>query len=89
MALEDAYTNIAEAIGGKALVICDRGVMDGCAYVSKDMWQAILDELGVPIIHLRDVRYDAVIHMITAALGAKQYYSLKDNDARYESLDAA
>ena len=89
MALEDAYANIAEATGGNALVVCDRGLMDGCAYLTPDMWQAILDELGIPIIHLRDVRYDAVIHLITAALGAVEFYTLKDNEARHESREVA
>lgn len=33
---------------------------------------------------MRDNRYDAVIHLVTAANGAEQYYNL-DNAARYES----
>jgi hypothetical protein len=32
---------------------------------------------------LRDRRYDAVIHMVTAADGASEFYNL-DNPSRYE-----
>jgi hypothetical protein len=32
---------------------------------------------------LRDFRYDAIIHLTTAALGAEKFYSL-ENEARYE-----
>ena len=34
---------------------------------------------------MRDNRYDAVIHLVTAAIGAETYYNL-DNAARYEVI---
>ena len=37
---------------------------------------------------LRDHRYDAVIHMVTAADGAAQFYN-NDNEARYENAEQA
>lgn len=41
--------------------------MDGSAYTTDEVWQAILDETGWSTIQLRDRRYEAVVHMITAA----------------------
>lgn len=59
--------------------------MDGQAYTDKMSWQVLIDEMGFNTIQLRDNRYDAVIHLVTAANGAEEHYSL-DNTARYEVL---
>lgn len=40
------------------------------------------------MLKLRDNRYDAVIHMVTAADGALEFYQ-KYNEARYESVEQA
>ena len=37
MALEDAFTEIASSLKEKSLLICDRGLMDGSAYISSDL----------------------------------------------------
>lgn len=88
--LEDITLEYAAATSNKPVVIfCDRGLMDGKAYVSEKVWQAILDEMGWNEIYLRDSRYDAVIHMVTAADGAEKYYDLDTNEARYEDLEKA
>lgn len=71
-----------------AVVLCDRGTCDPKAYVSRDQWQVILDQEGWNTNTLRDFRYDAVIHLVTAASGAEKFYSL-DNKARYENLKEA
>jgi hypothetical protein len=34
-------------------------------------WQALLDEHNWNQIHLRDKRYDAIFHLVTAADGAE------------------
>ncbi len=59
--------------------------MDGQAYTDKMSWQVLIDEMGFNTIQLRDNRYDAVIHLVTAANGAAEHYSL-DNAARYEVI---
>ena len=79
IALEEIFTEIAERNSGKVVVLCNSGVVDGSAYVSKDIWQAILDELGVTQVHLRDFRYDAVIHLVTPAQGSERNYDTKKN----------
>eukprot|EP01017_Pseudomicrothorax_dubius_P028852 TRINITY_DN3457_c0_g1_i7.p1 TRINITY_DN3457_c0_g1~~TRINITY_DN3457_c0_g1_i7.p1 ORF type:complete len:344 (-),score=67.54 TRINITY_DN3457_c0_g1_i7:84-1115(-) len=90
MDLEDYFTEIAALGGGKAVVFCDRGVMDGSAYLDPISWQTLVDELGVSTLALRDRRYDAVIHLVTAADGATEFYTLENNAARRESsLDNA
>jgi AAA domain len=85
LALEDIYTEIAERAGENVIVICNTGVMDGAAYVSEEVWQAILDELGVTAIHLRDFRYDAVIHLVSTANGAERHYS----SSQYGNIEQA
>lgn len=92
MNLEDIFTDIAHSNckpGGTTVVLCDRGVMDGSAYIEPELWQAMLDENSWNVVHLRDGRYEAVIHMVTAAQGAEEYYDLMSNEARYEDLDDA
>ena len=74
MALEDIFLEIAMAQDQPTIIICDRGVMDGSAYTEEKIWQAILDETGWSTIQLRDRRYEAVIHMVTAADGAQKFY---------------
>ena len=44
----------------------------------------MLDEVGLNTVTLRDKRYDAVLHMVTAANGAEEFYDLESNHARWE-----
>ena len=48
-----------------------------------------MDDLGVSTVQIRDNRYDAVIHMVTAADGAAEFYATVTGEARYESVDQA
>jgi predicted ATPase len=89
MSLEDIFTDLAVNSGEKSMVLCDRGVMDGSAYIDESLWQALLDEVGWTVVHLRDRRYEQVIHLTTAANGAEKYYNLASNEARYESIEEA
>ncbi|MBP5548188.1 MAG: AAA family ATPase [Bacteroidales bacterium] len=87
--LEDRLVCIGESSGKPVLVVCDRGTMDIRAYLSDQMWNALLDTLGTTVVELRDARYDAVIHMSTAAKGAEKFYTLANNAARSESPEQA
>lgn len=84
MNLEDIFIDIAINSNQPCVILTDRGVMDGSAYTSEKIWKAILNETGWTSIQLRDRRYDAVIHLVTAADGAVEFYG-KENEARYES----
>ena len=88
MNLEDVFLDIAINSGKPCVVLMDRGVMDGSAYTSPKIWKAILNETGWTTIQLRDRRYDAVIHLVTSADGAEEFYG-KNNEARYESIEQA
>ena len=72
----------------KVLIICDRGVMDGKAYIEDYQFARILKSLGLKEIDLRD-SYDAVFHLVTAAKGAEEFYSNINNKARFESVEEA
>jgi hypothetical protein len=63
--------------------------MDGSAYVDKTQWKGLMDEIGVSAVQLRDHRYDAVLHLVTAADGAEKFYDSATNNARYETIEEA
>lgn len=87
--MEDTFLELARCAPQPVLIISDRGTMDISAYMEPTIWQALLDELGIPEVKLRDARYDAVIHMVSAAVGAEQFYTTDNNSARHEGIDLA
>lgn len=48
-----------------------------------------MDDSNLNLNMLRDNRYDAVMHMVTAADGAQEFYDSISNEARYESVEEA
>jgi CYTH domain-containing protein/predicted ATPase len=72
----------------KVLIICDRGVLDNKAYMSQEEFDAVMRALDTNEVAERD-RYDAVIHMVTAANGALDAYTLANNAARTETPEQA
>src|SRR5262249_29018310 len=88
MALEAAFTAFALSAGKPCLVLHDRGLMDGAAYVRRDEWAALLRACRWSQAQLRD-RYDAVIHLVTAAEGAEAFYGTATNAVRYETPEQA
>ncbi len=72
----------------KILLICDRGALDNKAYMNDEEWQAVLKDVGSNEIDLRD-NYDAVFHLVTAARGAEEAYTLSNNAARTETIEQA
>jgi CYTH domain-containing protein len=83
LALEDSFMRLAETCTKPAFVVCDRGTLDISAYISPDMWNDITGKCGTSTNELRE-RYDAVLHLVSAADGAEQYYTTATNSARYE-----
>jgi len=73
----------------KAVVLCDRGAMDGMAYLPTGRFKAILDDLGMNLTQVRDGRYEGVTHLVTAAIGAQKFYTYENNPARWEDLEEA
>ena len=75
-AKEEAFGEIGQILKeDKILIVCDRAVMDNCAYMTEQEFGWILKQMGTSKIALRD-HYDAVFHLVTAAKGAKKYYTL-------------
>jgi len=89
MALEDAFRSAAAAGTGPAVILCDRGTMDVSAYLPPATWQALLKQRGWSAVELRDSRYEAVIHLVTAADGAEAFYGTANNAARWETPEQA
>src|SRR5262249_46113005 len=71
LAIEGALLGFARAVGDRAVLVCDRGAMDGKAYITASLWAELLCETGHDEAVLRDGRYDAVVHLVTAADGAE------------------
>ena len=86
MALEDSFTRLAETCQKPVLIVCDRGTLDISAYISPEMWNDITAKAGTDTNALRN-RYDAVLHLVSAADGAEQYYTTATNAARYEQMN--
>ena len=71
------------------IVICDRGIIDGKAYMDNDeLFAKMLKEFEINEIQAKS-SYDGVIHLVTAADGAEEYYTLANNKARSESPEEA
>lgn len=85
--LEDCFYKMAQTLTQPVLIVCDRGVMDISAYLTPEQWQKIISEVGYTQTQLRDERYDAVLHLVSAADGAEQYYTTSNNAQRLEQAD--
>ena len=89
LALEDKFMRMADACEQPAIIVCDRGTMDISAYMKPEMWQDITQAVGTDTQRLRDDRYDAVLHLVSAADGAERYYTTANNRERTEGLELA
>ena len=86
LALEDHFMRLASVCAKPVLIVCDRGAMDISAYIAPEEWESICGEAGTNSNVLRE-RYDAVLHLVSAADGAEQYYTTATNSTRYEKAD--
>lgn len=84
--LEDSFTRMAETINQPVIIVCDRGTMDISTYLSPEFWNRIISEQGYTNTQLR-ARYDAVLHLVSAADGAEQFYTTANNAQRLEKAD--
>lgn len=85
--LEDNFLRMAKTIDQPVLIVCDRGTMDISSYLQPEQWAKITNELGYTNAQLRDERYDAVLHLVSAADGAEQFYTTSNNAQRLEQAD--
>ena len=89
MALEDKFMRMASECKEPTIIVCDRGTMDISTYMKPEMWREITASIGTSTAELRDHRYDAVLHLVSAADGAEQFYTTDNNKHRSEGLELA
>lgn len=90
LAKEKIFEEVAQHLydAQKVLIVCDRGALDGKAYIEKHNFDKILNNLHLTETQLKD-SYDAVFHLVTAAKGASEFYTLANNSARTETIEEA
>eukprot|EP00935_MAST-01C_sp_MAST-1C-sp1_P000284 g284.t1 len=88
IALEDLFTQLAENAGGKVVILNDRGLMDSKFFAGDEDFEDILTNNGWTEELLLD-RYDMVIHLVSAAIGAEAFYTTEGNVARWETPEQA
>jgi len=89
MQIENSFFELAEASERNCLIICDRGTMDASAFVAREDWEELLHNNRMDEVDIRDNRYNQVVHMVTAAEGAEEYYTVEHHATRLETLGEA
>lgn len=87
--MEKYFENLAMTQRKRTIIITDRGCCDNFAYTSEANKAKMLSDQGWTMNFLCNERYDMVIHLVTAASGADEFYILENNAARSESKDEA
>lgn len=83
------YTSLSKlAQADKIVILHDRGLMDNKSYVSADEFNQILKIFSKNEFQVRE-HYDAIFHLVTAADGAEEFYTLENNAARSETIEEA
>ena len=88
--MEDAFVHIAEKSQTPTIILCDRGALDTKLFVREADFVNLRCALGYEDENKLLERYDAVVHLVTTAIGAEIHYSGTDgNAARRESVQQA
>lgn len=82
------YNDLYEKFLDKMVILHDRGLMDGNAYIDTDTFNKLLNKYGFSKTSALDY-YDGVFHLVTAAKGAREFYTLENNKARTETPEQA
>ncbi len=90
MSFEDTYKQAVARIfpERRKVILLDRGIMDIRAFLTDEVFNGILKRKGLTRAAIRH-RYDGVIHLVTAADGAAEYYTGENNSARLETPEEA
>ena len=62
--------------------------MDASAYIEHPQWLELLKKLNLLEESMCEDRYHHVVHMVSAANGAEDFYSVDGHEARYFSIHA-
>ncbi|XP_050543963.1 TRPL translocation defect protein 14 isoform X1 [Daktulosphaira vitifoliae] len=87
--IENTFFELGETCEQDCLIICDRGAMDAAAYIASSKWDQILKDNNLNMVDLRDNRYNQIIHMVSAACGAEDFYTTEDHSCRREDVSLA
>ena len=85
---------IGERLNKKPVIFSDRGLLGGAGYIGESInalesfEQQVLKGLDLSVEGVR-AEYTGVIYMDSAAVGAEEYYTLSNNEARTETVDQA
>ncbi len=90
LAFEEIYKNTVTRVfpEKKKIILLDRGIMDIRAFMPEKDFKNILKRKRMSEIVLRD-RYTGIIHLVTAADGAIEFYTGENNPARIETPEEA
>lgn len=81
---DEMAKNYAERTGKPVLIIYDRGIPDGKAFMDEKEYSELLKSFGLNELGVMDY-YDGVFHLTTAADGAREAYTCANNVARTET----
>lgn len=85
---ESVFLQCAESLGKDVVILFDRGVFDGKAYLNDFEFSQILDELNLCENELFDY-YDAVLFLDSVASDCDGNYTTSNNTARSETREEA
>lgn len=86
---ENLYEEMARYYNKDRLIIFyDRGILDQLAYIERSDFEDMLKEESLSIAKVYD-RYDAVLHLVTAADGAEKFYEWNDPESGQTGNNAA
>eukprot|EP01116_Phalansterium_solitarium_P004049 TRINITY_DN1492_c1_g1_i1.p2 TRINITY_DN1492_c1_g1~~TRINITY_DN1492_c1_g1_i1.p2 ORF type:complete len:305 (-),score=86.97 TRINITY_DN1492_c1_g1_i1:274-1158(-) len=89
LAAEDAFVGMALLESKRVVLVYDRAALDIKAYMPDGLWRQLLASNGWSESALL-ARYDAVVHLTSAAVGpTRDAYTTANNAARTETADKA
>lgn len=72
--------------GQQAVFLCDRGLVDGMAYMPEAEFLRMLEDFGITFAQALD-HYNCVVNLVSAACGAEAFYAT--DSERFETLAEA
>lgn len=84
IAKEVLYERVLRNYNQDTIILCDRGIMDNRAYITDEDFKLLLKKRNLNELDVM-ASYDLVIHLVTAADGAEEFYTLANNSARTET----
>lgn len=85
---EETACTAAFSLKKDVVILYDRGLLDCKAYISQEEFDKILNLRNITENEILN-SYDGVFHLVTAAKGAEEFYTLSNNTARKETPEEA